>query len=721
MSKRTIEIKTPLGYSLATLLLFLCLITPMLTFSQGESCNNPRNINLSNQFQSWSINMSGLSNYYLSFITNDTAVNFTINSINSIPSSLKLYKLSCNNDPVTEALFTTDSNGINKLKLNHYEILTGTEYILVLEQNQSNSLTNIELQGFIPVYNLTPECDLATNGSFEETVTNAPLGDLNEEIEQCKNWRAPINNSRRAPDYFTSNSSDLDYQVPNNLFGNIPSLNTGATNNAYAGMFSVHSGPGNQGNLRELMSTSLNDPLVPGLRYLVEMYVYLAPSTSFFFNNPGIPPGIKFTEEYAGSGQRLIDMSNSQIIALEADIQPTSIISGPGSWVKISDIYIANGGENTLTVANFLSNNESVLLGRQSLSNNLYFFIDEISVTPLDLCCTNPTLVIEDGWDVADLISSNDFAPYISGSTLNAPTVVYIEGEFTVNSNFTIDNTFIKVNDISGKINISSGNTLEINDSEIEACGLMWKGIYVNGTNSEVVIDNSTIADATKGVNSINGGIFTVTNSIFDANYYGIYVDSFNGSHQGFVEETTFECSYLLKDLALSRGHSGIYLNEVINTSASNSITIGSIYAENQFIGPTPGSTNGPFSTLNPGLQYGITINKSSANIFNNEFESFIKKILIDNQNKAGINIIGLPSPSYYPNNYAPIVQIGSNSVSQQNEFVRSTSAIQSEDIVILSIIGNNISFPNNQDHNEQTDFAISIIDNKWPGLTIDV
>src|SRR5690606_34782009 len=117
---------------------------------------------------------------------------------------------------------------------------------------------------------------------------------------------------------------------------------------------------------------------------------------------------------------------------------------------------------------------------------------------------------------------------------------------------FTIDNTIVKVNDASGKINITSGNTFEFKDSEIEGCGLMWEGIYVNGTNTEIVVDNSLIADALKGINSINGGVFTVTNSVFNANEYGIYVDSYNGNHQGFVEGSTFKSSYLLKGLFLS-------------------------------------------------------------------------------------------------------------------------------------------------------------------------
>jgi hypothetical protein len=661
--------------------------------------------------------MTGMSNYYLSFTANDTAAYFELAaSGNELPASVGIYSLgSCSAEPLAFATYFEDSLGVKSLNIETHNLVASQEYKVVITQNEDETAGNVTLFGNDPVYVVNPSCNVALNGSFENVEQGAQLGDLNQEISQARRWRGPTNESLSRPDYFHANSTDSDYQTPSNFMGNIAPVNNGNGTDAYAGLFTLWT---SEGQFREWMAAPIETPMFPGSRYYVEYYVSLASNS--LHDDESIPPGILFTDE--SSGQRTIDMTSTQIVGLEADIQPTNVVTTSGTWHKVEGVYTATGDENTITVANFLNNNESVAPAQQNTFNRSYFFVDEISITPMDLCCTTPQLVIEDGWDVADLINSNDFAPYISGNTLSVPSVVYLEGEFTVNSNFTIDNTIVKVNDATGKINITSGNTLEVTDSEIEACGLMWEGIYVNGTNAEVVVDNSTIADALKGVNSINGGVFTVTNSIFDANDYGIYVDFYNGNHQGSVEGTTFKSSYLLKDLLLSsRAKAGIYLNEVINTSGTNSITIGSIYAENQFIGPTPGSTSGPFTVLNPGIQYGIIIDKSTANIYNNKFESFIKNVIIDNQSKAGVKVIGVPNPSYFTGNYAPTVVIGSFSSSQKNEFIRSTSAVLAEDIANIQIIGNDITFPNNQNPNEQVDYAISISENRWPALIIDV
>lgn len=54
-------------------------------------------------------------------------------------------------------------------------------------------------------------------------------------------------------------------------------------------------------------------------------------------------------------------------------------------------------------------------------------------------CCDN-ALVIENGWNVDDLKSSPSFAPYISGSTLNVSDQIKVEGSFTVDEDFSIEN-----------------------------------------------------------------------------------------------------------------------------------------------------------------------------------------------------------------------------------------------------------------------------------------
>jgi hypothetical protein len=142
-------------------------------------------------------------------------------------------------------------------------------------------------------------------------------------------------------------------------------------------------------------------------------------------------------------------------------------------------------------------------------------------------------------------MTSPTFSPYINNNTL-ADIDVNVKDTFTVNSNFSIDNVHF-IMDEDAQIEVSNA-TFDINNSELYTCeNVMWEGINVNGVTAEVVMDESSIADANKAVNSLNGGVFTITNSTFDANYHGLYVDAYDGVHQGSVEGTTFRKYLFLK------------------------------------------------------------------------------------------------------------------------------------------------------------------------------
>jgi hypothetical protein len=388
---------------------------------------------------------------------------------------------------------------------------------------------------------------------------------------------------------------------------------------------------------------------------------------------------------------------------MTADVQPQNILSNTSNWHKVESTYTANGNEHYVTIANFLPNSQSYTGSGWHVS---YFFIDAISIEPLKFgCCTS--FEIPDGWDVNDLMTSPTFTPYVNNNTL-ADIDVNVKGTFTVNSNFSIDNVHF-VMDEDAKIEVSNA-TFDINNSELNTCeDVMWEGINVNGVTAEVIVDRSTIADANKAVNSINGGVFTITNSTFDANYHGIYVDAYYYAHQGTVTQSTFESTYFLKGNSFpDRPLAGIYLNNVIDTNLL-SLTISS----NIFNGPSTGTSNPPTSSTS-GLQYGVFANKSYANIHENEFNSFIKNTVLDPQNKAGIKIVGFPYSWYYYYK-APTVNI------IENTFDNTTVAISSSDIVNLQITNNTIAFLNNQYPDDQTDFSILIKDNYWPALFIDV
>src|SRR5690606_12582634 len=225
-----------------------------------------------------------------------------------------------------------------------------------------------------------------------------------------------------------------------------------------------------------------------------------------------------------------------------------------------------------------------------------------------------------------DVLNDPSFAPFINGSTLNSVAQVKVEGNFTINKDFTIESTHF-VMDAGAGINVSTGQTLTIDNSILDVCGnTMWNGISVNGTSAEVIVSGSEIWEAVKGIHSLNGGKFTVSNSLFDGNNHGIYVSGYDGAHPGTVRSSVFKSSeLLLAPYQGNRAAAGIYLEYISDDpNVSGGITIGSPAQssdENVFHGPGLPTFPG---VLAPGLIYGIVSVQSSANIYNNRFTGFV-------------------------------------------------------------------------------------------------
>src|SRR5690554_5204950 len=79
-------------------------------------------------------------------------------------------------------------------------------------------------------------------------------------------------------------------------------------------------------------------------------------------------------------------------------------------------------------------------------------------------------------------------------------------------------------------------------------------------------MDNSEIWDAENGILSTDGGKFNVTNSVFDGNFNGIFLDNYiSATLPGYVSGTTFKSSHqLLHPHVNSLARSGIHLDTVM-------------------------------------------------------------------------------------------------------------------------------------------------------------
>ena len=722
------RLKIPLKVLISfTVLLFNFTLWSTDGFSQlpsslppGEDCSNPTVIYPGDTYQSDQIDMTSLNNYYVSFQAIDTSFYFEILSEGEFPSQLKLYSEDCYGEPILISDLQTDSTGLQSIELYPQDLIVGYDYMIEIVQNEQSSVTALIISYYTPSVvfngNTQPPCaDIMYNGSFEIKKHSTDNMILDQRIHYSKAYLL-LNNSKNRADYYTPYA---DYS--STPFGIGVSPHTPPTANySFAGLWAVNTPLDNHhdyytGEFREWICGQLINEMEANRRYHVSMYVRLKdyPSNKTIGGSGSVPPGIKFTKNPTTANSQV------DIVNMTADIQSTTIISqnlsGKNNWVKIEGEYTATGDEKYVTVANFLPNSQSFTGNGANFS---YFYVDLISVEKNDMCCTDLTL--PNGSDEMDLYNDLNLSDYVSYD-YNSQTIIVdglsinVEGSFTINGNIAFKNSHLNMKP-SAKIEVVNGNTLTIDNSKLKVCGdSMWQGIEVINSTAEVIVkNNSEIWDAKKGVLSTNGGKFTITNSTFNGNEYGVYVDTYIGNkHYGTISGTTFKADhFMLKSSVSKNAFAGIYLNRVANYGVADEIIIGDVSSsKNIFIGAG-------FGHNASGMRYGIYSNVSSFDVVNSTFKQFGNFTAINEPERAGIKAKGGVNTinSNPPIQFAPTMNVGyaSLNASEQNKFINTTKAISVEGGYTqgnknINIINNTIEFNNNIYYDYITDYAIDV------------
>ncbi|GAB2963825.1 hypothetical protein GCM10027048_36250 [Hymenobacter coalescens] len=225
-----------------------------------------------------------------------------------------------------------------------------------------------------------------TNGSFEDG-TGCPFlmgsfGYQSIAALVCA-WYNPDTNpgwQGGSPDWFHRCATGLDVQVPVNR------LNTSATprqprsGDAYAGVYSV------LGNGREYIQQRLGAPLQAGQQYYAEFYVSLAPAS----RRTALGLGMAVT-----STAPVVPITGSQVLShLTPQITNGNMPLPTGvnpSWTRIGGTFTAAGGEQYITIGNFLPD---AVNGTNTLPQNgpgitgvpvdgAYYFIEDVSIVPI--------------------------------------------------------------------------------------------------------------------------------------------------------------------------------------------------------------------------------------------------------------------------------------------------------------------------------------------------
>ena len=209
--------------------------------------------------------------------------------------------------------------------------------------------------------------NLVENGSFEE-VTKKPKNE--GEIFLAPPWVA---GTKAQPDLYSSSAKNDMIRVPDNAYGD----EEPKEGDNYAGIL-VYSD--REKEARSYLTARLKYPMLAGEHYCVKFHISFADLSKYASNNIGC----LISKDSIGSETELILKYTPQIIN-----STNRIFEKQWSWEDICRIYVAEGGEQYITIGNFAPQ-ASVLTKpvkrppgyTTTQFRDGYYYIDDVSVLP---------------------------------------------------------------------------------------------------------------------------------------------------------------------------------------------------------------------------------------------------------------------------------------------------------------------------------------------------
>jgi len=200
------------------------------------------------------------------------------------------------------------------------------------------------------------QINLVPNGNFEyfTVCDRAP--------ESAPPWYDPTGNSS---DYLNACDTNIfwSYSVPLNMYG----FQNARSGNAYA-LFGVCI---DYFNLREYIATSLLEPLQKDKKYCFEMYVSLADISEYGINDIGA---------FFSNGPIDTTGQGLYIVNFTPQISTKTIIVDTVNWVLVEGTFIANGGEDHLTIGCFVPDDSVGFIRFNDNGQCASYYLDDVSL-----------------------------------------------------------------------------------------------------------------------------------------------------------------------------------------------------------------------------------------------------------------------------------------------------------------------------------------------------
>jgi gliding motility-associated-like protein len=223
--------------------------------------------------------------------------------------------------------------------------------------------------------------NIVPNGSFE-TLDTCPYGA--GFIYHANSWFQPV--FYNGTNSFGASSSDLFNVCTLGLICDVPLNGIGYQNPksgvGYAGIiFGIFDSTFSSNlNYREYIEVKLNSKLKPDTKYCLSYYVSLANYTKFATSRIGAYFSKDSLVQRDTNFYKLYKPFN---LIPQVENPYGNIITDTANWVLVRGEFIAQGGEQFLTIGNFYDNPQSdslTVLSSLFVENAAYYYIDDVSL-----------------------------------------------------------------------------------------------------------------------------------------------------------------------------------------------------------------------------------------------------------------------------------------------------------------------------------------------------
>ncbi len=313
--------------------------------------------------------------------------------------------------------------------------------------------------------------NLVPNWSFEDTIQ---CPDNFGQLNRTQNWFNPTTGT---PDYFNSCNGGF-FSVPYNAFG----YQIARTGNAISGCY--YGGPNLfPANNREYIETQLTDSMVNAHKYCISFYVSRANSSSMAISNVGC---------YLSNNSIMTNNIFNLPVTPQIENPVGNYLTDTSAWLRISETYVSNGGENYITIGNFHddASTDSIRLN-QNGNDFYYYYIDDVSIIEIASCIAGNYDSICKG-DSAQLGTNSVQEVYYSWQPttgLSNPTIANPKASPDLTTTYTLTQTQCNVVSTSS-VTVTVDHSCSIGTSIFIPTILFGDGeLYVQGLESNSVFE----------------------------------------------------------------------------------------------------------------------------------------------------------------------------------------------------------------------------------------